>query len=109
MSFESLLTKSVSVKRATSTTTSATGEETKVYTQVATGVACDIQILDGAVVRYSFGEVVESRAKGYFLAGADIREGDRIVDGAIEWDVIFVHGVRGHHLEVDLHRGLKKG
>jgi len=108
MSYESLLIKSGTILRATTVTTSASGEETKTYTPVTTGVPCDVQVTSGGEVQYPFGTMVESNAKAFFLPGVDIREDDRLLVDGLTYEVLFVENVRGHHLEAYLHRGLRR-
>ena len=108
MSFESLLLKRATVKRATGETVSASGEVTKVFTSLASDVPCDIQLQRGGMVRYEFGEVVEALYDGFFALSADVQTGDKIVEGTTEYDVIFAEPVHGHHREATLSRGLRK-
>ena len=108
MSFESLLKKRVTVKRATGETVTASGEVTKAFTDLASNVPCDIQLQKGGLVRYEFGEVIEALYDGFFTLSADVQTGDKIVEGTTEYEVLFAEPVHGHHREATLSRGLRK-
>lgn len=106
MSYLGLLSQTCTIRRNTSDTVSASGEQTRGYTDLATGVPCEIQPVKGKTERYDFGDVIEASFRGFFLPGQDIRPGDKVVVGSTEYDVLFVDPVRGHHIEADLAVGL---
>ena len=107
MSLESLLSQTVTVTRTTGTTVSASGEITRNYAATGTPVGADIQPARVALRRVDLGEEVYGEYTGFFPAGTAIGEMDKVTDAAgVEYLVLFPYNVRGHHLEVSLHRGI---
>jgi hypothetical protein len=105
MSYASLLLKLGTIQRGTPQV-SASGEVTKSYATVATGVSCDIQAVRGEYVRQPMGGEVEAVFDGFFLMGADIREDDHFIESSVTYRVAFVNVVHGHHKEAMLVRGI---
>ena len=106
MAFTDLLTQRSTIKRFVPTTT-LMGEQTFTLTTIATNVLCEIQERGGGLNRRIFGELVEATHRGYYQAGTDLREKDKIIkaDDGLEFEVIFVDKVFGnHHIEVSLRR-----
>jgi hypothetical protein len=107
MSFDSLLPYTVTVTRTTGTSISASGEVTRTYAATGTSVRADIQPARVALRRIDLGEQVYGEYTGFFPVGTAIGELDKVTDAAgIEYLVLFVSNIRGHHLEVSLHRGI---
>lgn len=107
MSYESLLTQTGTIRHATGSTISPSGEVTRTYEPTGTAVRCDIQAARVGLMRRDVGEQVVGAYIGFFAIGTDVRETDKIVDDAgVEYLVLFVDAVRGHHLEAALQRGL---
>lgn len=107
MSFESLLPLTVSVTRTTGTTVSASGEVTRNYGTPVPNVRADIQPARVILRRRDLGEEVAGEYTGFFSAGTAIGELDKVTDAnGVEYLVLFVNNIRGHHLEVSLHRGI---
>ena len=89
---------------------SAMGEHVFTFSVVATNVPCDLQIDTGSFSRRELGEFSDATHRGYFLAGQDVQEKDKLTDefGAT-YEVRFVNPIvlRGtpgaiHHLELEL-------
>lgn len=105
MGFIDLLSQRSTIKRFVPTTT-VLGEQAFTLTTIATNVLCEIQERGGSLTRREFGELVDATHRGYYQAGTDIREKDKIIDqDGLEFEVIFVDKVFGnHHIEVSLRR-----
>jgi hypothetical protein len=107
MGIEGLFSQAVTIYPLTGSTVSASGEVTKTYAAVGVPARCDIQPARVALRRLVLGEEVAGEYVAFFSAGTVIGELDKVVDGnGVEYTVLFADNIRGHHLEVSLHRGI---
>ncbi len=101
MSFAGLLDKAVTVEREDVTRTRS-GQTSRSWAPVATGVPCSIQQAAGQRVTSEQGVRVEAGWRGYFLPGVDVALGDHLVDGTRTYEVVLIEDIRGHHLQAAL-------
>ena len=103
MGFKQLLNATGTIRRFTSTAKDAHGNPVKVWSDLATGVACRRQPRLGREAVQPTQVVVGSHIL-YLEIGTDITERDRFVLAADTHEVLFVGDAagQGHHLEVDL-------
>ena len=102
MSFDSLLTGTCTLQRYTAgTAADEFGHLTKTWADT-TNVKCRVQQLGGKEMSSGiFPQVATHRA--YFRAGTDITHKDRVVYGAVTFEVVLVDADAagaGHHVEV---------
>ena len=103
MGFKQLLNKTCVIRRFTSSSNDAHGNPVKVWSDLATDIACRLQPRRGREALQPTQVVVGTHVL-YLEAGVDITERDRVVVGATTYEVLFVEGAagQGHHLEADL-------
>lgn len=103
MGFRQLLNKTGTIRRYTSSSKDTHGNLVKVWSDLATGVACRLQPRRGREAVQPTQVVVGSHIL-YLEIGTDITERDRVVVAASTYEVLFVADAAGqsHHLEVDL-------
>lgn len=107
MGIDSLLTQTVTIYPTTGTTVSASGEVTRNYSTTGVPARADIQKARVMMRRIDLGEQVYGEYTGFFLPQTSIHELDKVVDqNSVEYLVLYVDPIRGHHLEVSLHRGI---
>lgn len=103
MGFKQLLNASCTIRRFTSTAKDAHGNPVKVWSDLATGVACRLQPRRGREAVQPTQVVVGTHVL-FLEAGVDITEKDQVVFAPDTYEVLFVGDAagQGHHLEVDL-------
>jgi hypothetical protein len=101
VSLAGLLDTTVAIHRATEKRSPA-GVSTATFALLTSGVRTSIQRARGRRVQLDPGAVVDAEFTAFFEAGTDVKEGDRVVEGARTYDVLLLDRVRGHHLEAVL-------
>lgn len=100
MTFSTLMNASASVTRPTVTSDSIGGESV-VETVVISALPCRVQAKSGTE-RAMSGSTGVAVSHVMFCGVADIDEADTVTVSGVDYDVVFVNNVHGHHLEVDL-------
>ena len=103
MGFKQMLNVTCVIRRFTSSSKDAHGNLVKVWSDLATDVACRLQPRRGREAVQPTQVVVGSHVL-FLEIGTDITEKDRVVVGATTYEVLFVEDAagQGHHLEADL-------
>lgn len=103
MGFAQLLNKTCVIRRFTSSSNDAHGNPVKVWSDLATDIACRLQPRRGREAVQPTQVVVGSHVL-FLEIGTDITERDRVVVATLTYEVLFVGDAagQGHHLEVDL-------
>ncbi len=95
---------SISIARLPATPTiSASGEIAKDFTTVAAAIAATIWPSRGNAPQRDYGRPALMMHFAMLARGTDVRVGDRVVNGADRYLVLFVADY-GHHIEVEMER-----
>jgi head-tail adaptor len=102
MAIENLYNRTVDVLRRTVTTDSY-GEQINAYSSHITGMECCLQGRSGNQSIVNNADRLRANYRLYCSNDNDIVLQDRIKDGSIYYDVIFINeNLRTHHLQIDL-------
>lgn len=103
MSYTSLLNLTCDIQEKT-VTYSTTGSPSTAWADKVTNEKCGIQPASGGLVSAEYAERLNITHVGFFLIGADIAAGDKVIVGSTEYIAkkVFDAAGRGHHKEVGL-------
>ena len=104
MSIGLLLNQTCQISRNTAGSADVWGQPAESWDVVEGGVRCRIEGLSGREVREQLQGVSVSH-NGYFLAGVDLHEADRVVVGTTSYEVLYVNTMPGgvaNHVEAQL-------
>lgn len=107
MTWTKFLTQSCTIRRATKSISSLSGEETESFADHLTGVRCMLQSRRGRYVVDDAGGHTVDQWTLYLDPGTDILNGDRVVVDGVTYKVYLNHELRyltPHHMEVIVDR-----